>query len=92
MVLPKLYRPVRITFHSLASGYGSDFGVIFDVDVLVSRECRRVLVDGGWEWQIVNRHKIEKFDPSVGTDHECLNADPLCFSYWRLADKESGCE
>ena len=91
MKLPKLYRPVWITFDSLRNGLGDGYGVIFDIDTTVSRKCRRIASAEGWAWQIVNGYEMSGWDYFVETDDECLNENPLEFNYGRLAAlKESG--
>ena len=54
VILPKLYRVVKIKFWSLRMGLGSNYGVIFDVDTEVVRKARRVRIKEGWKWQLVD--------------------------------------
>lgn len=71
--LPKLYRPVQITFWSLRNGVGDGLGVIFDIDTRVTRLAMRVLCDDGWKWQIKDTAKHRWWDWCIDTDQECLN-------------------
>lgn len=73
MDLPKLYRVIKIEFSSLRNGLGSNYGVIFDIDTMVTRKVRRVLCPGGWKWQIRDLHELWEWDYFVDTDQEILN-------------------
>ena len=73
MELPKLYAPVKIKFWSLRNGVGQSLGVIFDIDTVVERKCRRVKCEGGWKWQIVDFMKMEQWDYFVEQDKEILD-------------------
>jgi len=75
MKLPKLYAPVKIKFSSLRNGIGCSGGVIYDIDTIVIRKCRRVLCKGGWKWQIVNFNWLSNHDYCVHTDKETLDMD-----------------
>lgn len=70
MKLPKLYAPTRIKFWGLRNGLGANFGVIFDIDTLIERTCRRVLCNGGWIWQIVDYVKLSERDDLAECDKE----------------------
>ena len=73
MLLPKLYRVVEIEYWSLRNRLGSNYRFIFDIDTKVKRTVRRVRVDNGWKWQIVNFDKISKYDYFVEQDQEILD-------------------
>ena len=72
MKLPKLYRAIEIEFSSLRNGIGSGYGVILDIDTLVTRNLMRVAdarYSCGWSWVIAERWD----DGFFAVDLECLN-------------------
>ena len=71
--LPKMYAPVNIRFSSLRNGLGDNYGVIYDIDTIVERKCRRVICDGGWKWQIVNYLVNRCWDYELEQDKEILD-------------------
>lgn len=72
MKLPKLYAPVNITFSSLRNGGGSGLGVVYDIDTVVTRKCRRVRCTDGWKWQLVNYYLDIDWDWPLEQDKEVL--------------------
>ncbi len=61
-----------IKFWSLRTALGSGYGVIFDNDTLVTRQCRVVRVDDGLKWQLVKNKEYEHSYCNE-EDQECLN-------------------
>lgn len=72
MKLPKLYRPVVISFWALRNGLGGSMGMIFDVDTLVERVAMRILCAEGWKWQICGIESLYEYDYFVIQDQEIL--------------------
>jgi len=83
MKLPKLYALTKIKFSSLRDGMGENYGIILDIDTDVIRNCRRVLCDDGWKWQIVNYNRDKDWDYGLRQDKEILDDDgsELDFEY-----------
>lgn len=73
MRLPKLYRPIEVSFMSLRNGIGEGGGVIFDIDRMVTRQCMRVATPEGWKWQICDYRNLLEWDYYTETDQESLN-------------------
>ncbi len=82
----KMYRPVTIEFSSLRNGLGSGLGVIFDVDETVKRKVRRVIVDNGWKWQIINSFNISEWDYFVEQDQDILDEIGMDIKYIKVKE------
>ena len=69
----KLYRPIKATFSSLRPGLGDNYGVIFDLDKEVTRKVMRVIVPGGWKWQLLDTKALWLWDYFVEVDQDVLD-------------------
>ena len=68
----------KIRFWSLRDTLGSNYGVIHDVDKLVTRSCRAVIGRFGLKWQLVKDEEYKH--------HYCNEADQECLDNMNFND------
>ena len=62
----------KIRFNSLRDGLGGDYGVINDIDTMVTRKCRAVIGEYGLKWQLVKDDEYHHYYCNE-VDQECLD-------------------
>ena len=63
----------KIEFWSLRDGLGGSYGVVNDIDTLVTRKCRSVKDGQGLKWQLVKDNEYYHHYCNE-TDQECLDS------------------
>jgi hypothetical protein len=72
--LPPFFESVEIQFSSLRNKcYPPGYGVVLDVDEIVTREAYRVPCGGSWKWRIKGFAGLIKYDSCVEQDQEILD-------------------